>query len=69
MEKFWMVLGNNAPKAKHSTREKADREAERLARQHPDTTFFVLEAVACVKIADVVWSIPANVGGRGTISF
>jgi hypothetical protein len=44
--KFWMITGDgNSPRVRHSNRQDAVREAERLAKSNPGTEFFVLEAV------------------------
>lgn len=49
-EKFWMVCGPfNNPKFRHPTRVSAEQEAERLAKLHPNDSFFVLEAVSVAK--------------------
>jgi hypothetical protein len=52
---FWMVLGEGRPNYRHTTIESARAEAERLARQHPEREFFVLESVAMVKKTNVQW--------------
>ena len=45
-KKFWMITGDgNSPKVRHTNRQDAVREAERLAKTHPGIEFFVLEAV------------------------
>lgn len=45
-QRFWMVVGNgNSPKVRHTTKQFAKDEAERLARKNPGIEFFVLEAV------------------------
>ena len=45
-KKFWMITGDgNSPKVRHTNRQDAVREAERLAKTNPGTEFFVLEAV------------------------
>lgn len=56
MRKFWMVLGNGPPSAKHPTLEHAKREAERLARSFRGQSFTVLEAVSTVEATDVTWT-------------
>lgn len=52
---FWMVWNWNAggfpPRCKHDTRQSAEIEAERLARECRGNTFVVLEAV-CARRAD-----------------
>lgn len=54
-EPFWMIygLGQGAPNHIHETRDSAKAEAERLARAHPGTRFYVLASVACAVKADV----------------
>lgn len=48
---FWMVMrdGGADPKRRHPTKEAADQEAERLAVQHPEIIFYVLEAVGAFR--------------------
>lgn len=48
--KFWMVYGIDcgAPTARHGSKEIAETEAKRLARNNPGTTFVVLEAVTAI---------------------
>lgn len=45
--KFWMVYGSGkaAPTKRHTSKESAMAEANRLAKKHPGTEFFVLKAV------------------------
>ena len=44
--KFWMITGDgNSPKVRHTNRQEAVREAERLAKSNPGIEFFVLESV------------------------
>lgn len=47
-QQFWMVYGENrgSPTHRHSSFASAEREAQRLARAHPDNRFFVLAACA-----------------------
>ena len=52
---FWMVLGSGEPSFHHSSSESAKREAERLARLHPGSTFTVLQSVCQVVKSDVSW--------------
>lgn len=52
---FWMVLGQGEPVFRHHSEQLARAEAERLARNHPTATFYVLKAVACCKRSDVAW--------------
>ena len=48
--KFWMITGDgNQPKVRQPSREKAIKEAERLARIKPGTKFYVLEAVEVIE--------------------
>jgi hypothetical protein len=42
----WSPQGMYPPKFRHPTRESATTEAERLARLHPNSQFFVLEAIS-----------------------
>jgi hypothetical protein len=49
-KKFWMVKGNGPTNFKHHTKEAAVAEAERLAKGHPGSEFYVLEAI-CIKKA------------------
>lgn len=42
---FYMVKGHGPTSVKHYSREAAEREAKRLARENPETPFFVLEAI------------------------
>ena len=53
---FWMVYGlhQSAPTVRHKSEDSALNEAERLARLHPSTTFFVLEATHRVGKRDVL---------------
>ena len=51
--RFWMVHGDGTGPTnhRHEFRDQAEHEAKRLARQCPDTVFYVLEAVdAYVKV-------------------
>lgn len=44
--KFWMITGDrNTPKVRHYDLQKAQKEAERLAQEHPGTEFFILSSV------------------------
>ena len=47
MKKFWLVWNSkgNAPRVQHSSREFAENEAARLARENPGQNFIVLKAV------------------------
>ncbi len=53
---FWMVYGLNqrAPTVRHKTEDSAVREAARLARAHPEITFFVLTATHRLRRNDVL---------------
>lgn len=53
---FWMVYGLNqrAPTVRHKTEDSAVREAARLARAHPEITFFVLAATHRLRRNDVL---------------
>ncbi|MBR9764869.1 MAG: hypothetical protein GYB53_15410 [Rhodobacteraceae bacterium] len=44
-EKFYMVKGDGPTSVRHPSREIAEREAKRLARENPGTPFFVMMAV------------------------
>jgi hypothetical protein len=47
--KFWMITGDgNSPKVRHTNRQDAVREAERLAKSNPGIEFFVLESVELI---------------------
>jgi hypothetical protein len=57
---FWLVWRdsyNSTPHYKHRSKESAEREAERLAREFPGERFYVLPALAnaVCKIQPVVW--------------
>ena len=45
--RFWMVYSpsGRAPVYRHKSRESAEQEAKRLARENPQLSFFVLKAV------------------------
>lgn len=47
MAKFWMVygIGQRQPTKRHKSKESAQAEAQRLAREVPGTSFVVLAAV------------------------
>lgn len=55
MPRFWMVLGCGTPVYRHSSKESAVKEAERLAMLSPGDEFVVLEAIAACKKSDVQW--------------
>lgn len=46
MSQFWMVHGTGPCNFRHTTRQAAEREADRLARANPGTMFFVTEAIS-----------------------
>lgn len=48
-----MVAGDGPTSVRHRARADAEKEASRLARAHPGTEFFVLEAVAMHRRVDV----------------
>lgn len=54
-EPFWMVYGERQgpPAVQHASREIADAEAKRLARNNPGIRFFVMESVAVAEKHDV----------------
>jgi uncharacterized protein YfiM (DUF2279 family) len=54
--KFWMVLGAGVPVYRHQTEREARVEAERLAKEHSQCEFYVLEATWKVQKSSVVWS-------------
>jgi hypothetical protein len=62
-EKFWLVwnesMGGKST-VKHPTRESAEREAERLARNHRGWKFAVMENIAVVSVTDVHWERDEN---------
>lgn len=51
--KFWMVKGLGAAQFRHDTQDQAEAEAARLARRNPGQEFYVLEAIAVHRLADV----------------
>lgn len=53
-KKFFMVMGEGRPHVRHSSLYSANVEAERLAKQHPNTDFFVLQAVSVTRVNNVV---------------
>lgn len=52
-ERFWLVWrgGGGVPTHMHPTKDSAEREAERLAKANPGSTFYVMKAVAAA-VAD-----------------
>lgn len=59
MRQFWMVYGEGqgAPTVKHASMNLAKGEAERLARQHPGTKFYVLRAIGSAERSDVTFTV------------
>jgi hypothetical protein len=57
MEKKYFVYGEGtcAPVHEHATRESAEREAERLARNNKGKKFFVTVPIAACCSNDVIW--------------
>ena len=55
MKPFWMVygIGQGGPTVRHETEDKAQREADRLARANPGVTFVLLEATKAVRRRDL----------------
>jgi hypothetical protein len=53
--KFWLVwcVSGGAPTVQHATEEAAEREAERLARAHPGSTFVTLGSLHSFRRSDV----------------
>ena len=56
MTRFFMVLGAGTPTVRHQYRGDAEREAERLAKANPGSTFTILMSIAEVKKNDVQWT-------------
>lgn len=68
MKPFWMVygVGQGCPTVRHETEDKAQREADRLARANPGTTFVLLKATKAVRKRDLDrfdLSAPPRLGG------
>ena len=55
MKPFWMVygIGQGGPTVRHESEDKAQREADRLARANPGVTFVLLEATTAVRRRDL----------------
>lgn len=55
MKPFWMVygIGQGGPTVRHGTEDKAQREADRLARANPGVTYVLLEATKAVRRRDL----------------
>lgn len=60
-QQFWMVLADNSKETtvRHRSLDDAQREAKRLATNHPGVRFWVLEAKGCMEHNAVVWT-PAD---------
>ena len=56
-EKFWMIWRESydVPRKKHLTAAEAYQEAERLARKHPGSKFYILEMVNMCEVSMVHW--------------
>lgn len=55
---FWIVWspqGTKPPRHRHNDKHDATKEAIRLAREHPGSEFFVMEAYGCAVKNDVMW--------------
>ena len=50
-----MVVGGGTPTFRHPTKQSAQHEAERLARNNPGQEFTVLESLATVVKNDLQW--------------
>jgi hypothetical protein len=57
MRTFWLVWKDNGgiPTVPHDSLDSAKREAERLARMHPGSKFYVLQTVGACSKTDVLW--------------
>jgi hypothetical protein len=57
-EYFWIVWkeGESPPRKRHTSKESAEAEAQRLAIKENGQTFFILEAVSCVAANNVCWN-------------
>ena len=55
-QKFWMVVGRGTPVVKHASLTQAMEEASRLARENAGQRFTILQSVASVERADLMWS-------------
>ena len=62
--RFWMVWcpTGHAPTYKHPSFEMAKAEADRLARMHPGSAFWVLESLGHSQVTDPCQRIPAEQG-------
>ena len=63
--KFWMVYGmsQRAPTRQHWTKDEAEAEASRLAKQNPGITFVVLSAVGAFR-TDIPPVVPVQIVKR-----
>lgn len=55
---FWVVWGGGAhgiPVVRHHSLSSAQQEAERLARAHRGTAFYVLSSVSQCKVSDITY--------------
>jgi hypothetical protein len=54
-DKFWWVWREHGgiPTVRHASRGQAEHEAQRLARQCPGESFFILEAISVTRKVDV----------------
>lgn len=50
MQTFWMVLGAGVPTVRHTSKESAEKEAERLAKCNQGQEFTVLESQGTVSV-------------------
>lgn len=70
MERFWVIWREDGclPTKKHRTKADAVKEAERLAKKHPDSAFHVLENTGTCKtvVAPVRWEWPEMMSIRMT---
>ena len=68
---FWMVWNPNGyqPTVKHSSFYEAEREAERLAKQHEDELFIVLKAVAICQVRRVNWTVLCDPNKEPAVPF
>ncbi len=57
MDKFWMVWSplKGVPIVMHDSNFTAEEEAGRLAKKHPEATFYILESIRCCKVKMVIW--------------
>ena len=58
--KFWLVWCPNGPyppSYRHSTEASAVKEAERMAKEHPASRFYVLEAKSFCEQSTITWTV------------